>query len=161
GVSDDLAYYAALGMSLLGALVVILVLGRSIVTEGGSTYFVSFGLVILLVSTMYILTGLGMSLDWPVFVLARRELGSYFYSPIAYLTMFGFAFFSWFSFIAFLGRLADPQSFGPAIEPIVQRYILALYPVFTIIFVVPVLTMRLLSEEQRTGTMEVLLTAPV
>ena len=63
----------------------------------------AYGLVILLVGTLYVLTGLGMSLDWPVFVLARRELGSFFYSPIAYLTMFGFAFFSWFSFLAFLG----------------------------------------------------------
>jgi ABC-type transport system involved in multi-copper enzyme maturation permease subunit len=34
-------------------------------------------------------------------------------------------------------------------------------PVVSVIIVVPVLTMRLLSEERRTGTLEVLLTAPV
>src|SRR5207253_8241291 len=34
-------------------------------------------------------------------------------------------------------------------------------PVVAVAFVVPVITMRLLSEEKRTGTLEVLLTAPV
>ena len=36
-----------------------------------------------------------------------------------------------------------------------------LVPVLAIIFIVPAITMRLLSEEQRSGTIEVLLTAPV
>jgi ABC-type transport system involved in multi-copper enzyme maturation permease subunit len=40
-------------------------------------------------------------------------------------------------------------------------YIIDIFPVICAIFVVPVLTMRTLSEEQRTGTMEMLLTAPV
>jgi len=35
------------------------------------------------------------------------------------------------------------------------------FPVMSVIFVVPVLTMRLLSEEKRSGTLEVMLTAPV
>jgi ABC-2 type transport system permease protein len=46
-------------------------------------------------------------------------------------------------------------------EPIVVEYFLSLLPVIVVIFVPSVFTMRLLSEEQRTGTMEVLLTAPV
>src|SRR5205807_651435 len=46
-------------------------------------------------------------------------------------------------------------------EPIVRRYIVDLIPVIAQMFVVPVLTMRLLSEEKRTGTLEMVLTVPV
>jgi ABC-type transport system involved in multi-copper enzyme maturation permease subunit len=45
-------------------------------------------------------------------------------------------------------------------EPIVGRYF-GVMPIICLIFIVPVITMRLLSEERRTGTLEVLLTAPV
>jgi ABC-2 type transport system permease protein len=46
-------------------------------------------------------------------------------------------------------------------EPIIRFYFIALLPVFGIILEVPALTMRLMAEEKRTGTLEVLLTAPV
>jgi ABC-2 type transport system permease protein len=46
-------------------------------------------------------------------------------------------------------------------EPIVSNFILSWPSAICIIFVVPVLTMRLLSEEWRSGTLEVTLTAPV
>src|SRR3954447_7362783 len=49
----------------------------------------------------------------------------------------------------------------PLFEPIVAQYVFELIPVIVQIFVVPAITMRLLAEEQRTGTLEVLLTAPV
>src|SRR5260370_40137114 len=49
----------------------------------------------------------------------------------------------------------------PTIEPIVQHYVFGFIPVVLLIFMVPILTMRLLSEEKRTGTLEVLLTVPV
>src|SRR5438874_12989983 len=55
----------------------------------------------------------------------------------------------------------DPRRHFPIFEPIVQYFILDWPPVICVIFIVPVLTMRLLSEEKRTGTLEVLLTAPV
>lgn len=42
-----------------------------------------------------------------------------------------------------------------------RYYVFNLLPAVAMIFVVPVLTMRLLSEEKRSGTLEVLLTAPV
>src|SRR5437879_3140322 len=54
--------------------------------------------------------------------------------------------------------MEDRQVFA---EPIIRFYFIAWWPVITTIFIVPVLTMRLLSEEQRTGTLEVLFTAPV
>jgi ABC-type transport system involved in multi-copper enzyme maturation permease subunit len=46
-------------------------------------------------------------------------------------------------------------------EPIVSAFILQWSAVISTIVVIPVLTMRLLSEEKRSGTLEVLLTAPV
>ncbi len=46
-------------------------------------------------------------------------------------------------------------------EPIVAAYVLSFIPLIAQLFVVPVLTMRLLSEEKRSGTLEMLLTAPV
>jgi len=161
GISSDLAYYVALGISGVGALVILLSLGRSLFSSGGATYFTSYGLILLLVGLFYIATGAGMSLDWPVFVLTRRELGSFFYSPIAYLSMLGFAGVSWVSFLQFLELLTDADPRNPVIEPIVRNYLFAIFPVITICVIVPIMTMRLLSEEQRTGTMEVLLTAPV
>src|SRR5262249_53320611 len=50
---------------------------------------------------------------------------------------------------------------GSVEEPIVQYYFFALIPVLAVILQVPAITMRLLSEERRTGALEVLLTAPV
>ena len=39
-------------------------------------------------------------------------------------------------------------------EPIIKDFVLQLGPVISVIFVVPALTMRLLSEETRSGTLE-------
>src|SRR5256885_1271092 len=58
-------------------------------------------------------------------------------------------------------RSACWVSSSPLADPIIHFYFIAWWPVITTIFIVPVLTMRLLSEEQRTGTLEVLFTAPV
>lgn len=158
---SDLAYNAALAVAGVGLLVILIALGRSLAGAAGASYFVSHGVIFVFVGLLYLVTGAGMALDWPVFILTRRELGAYFFSPIAYLTLLGFAVFSWFSFMGFLDWLVDVDPRNPPLEPIVRNYLFALFPVFTVIFVVPILTMRLLSEEQRTGTMEVLLTAPV
>ena len=46
-------------------------------------------------------------------------------------------------------------------EPIVRYYFVALLPVLATLFLAPALTMRLIAEEKRTGSLEVLLTAPV
>lgn len=161
GIGSDLAYYTALGLAAAGLFLLLLVAARSLLSETGSVYFVSYGVIFSLLGLLYLATGAGLALDWPILVLTRRELGAYFFSPVAYLTLLGFTVFSWFSFMGFLDMLVEADPRNPPIEPIVRTYLFALFPVFTVIFVVPILTMRLLSEEQRTGTMEVLLTAPV
>src|SRR6202011_3337751 len=49
----------------------------------------------------------------------------------------------------------------PLFEPIVLPYIFDIIPVLMQMILVPVITMRLIAEEKRSGTLEVLLTAPV
>lgn len=80
----------------------------------------------------------------------RKEFGSYFVSPVAYIviTVFlgltGWLFFSAF----FLYNQAELRGF------------FGLLP-FTLAFFVPAITMRLFSEEFNTGSFELLLTLPV
>lgn len=85
-----------------------------------------------------------------IFAIARRELESYFVSPIAYVVTAAFLFISgyFFTFILFYTRQAT------------MRYLFGNLSIIAL-FVAPILTMRLLSEEKRSGTIELLLTSPV
>ncbi|HEY2955250.1 MAG TPA: ABC transporter permease [Candidatus Eisenbacteria bacterium] len=88
----------------------------------------------------------------PIRAVAARELRAYFDSPIAYvfLTVFaGAALFTFFNLQGFYTRgVADLRGlFGPL--PLLM------------ILLVPAVTMRLWAEEQKQGTLEVLLTLPV
>jgi ABC-type transport system involved in multi-copper enzyme maturation permease subunit len=96
-------------------------------------------------------------------VLTRRELGAFFYSPMAYFVLIAVSLMAWWGFLLFINRLI-PDSFGRTdrvMEPVVRYYFQTWIPIFVNLLAVPMLTMRLLSEEQRSGTLEVLLTAPV
>ena len=86
-----------------------------------------------------------------VLTLARREVAAYFVSPIAYVAMALFLVISGFFF-----ALADFRPGAPA----AMRSIFEVMMV-VLIFVLPILTMRSLSEEFRSGTIETLLTSPV
>src|SRR5207302_1511061 len=98
----------------------------------------------------------------PFVTLTRRELSSYFMSPIGYLVLGGMAVAQWIGYWEFVARLEAASRRGGGLpEPIVQFYIVALFPVIALTLQVPALTMRLLAEEKRTGSLEVLLTAPV
>jgi ABC-2 type transport system permease protein len=82
--------------------------------------------------------------------IAKKEFRGAFTSPVAYAYLVVFlAFTSWFFFRAFfvLGVATMRGFFG-------------LLP-WTLVFLLPALTMRLWSEERKLGTMEVLLTWPV
>ena len=84
------------------------------------------------------------------FVIAKRELTAFFVSPIAYVVGAAFLFITglFFFFTVAIDRVATfSQVFG--VIGIV------------LLFVAPILTMRLLSEEARLGTLELLLTSPV
>jgi ABC-2 type transport system permease protein len=93
------------------------------------------------------------------FTIARRELAAYFYSPIAYVVLGLFLVVQGIVFTVFLHFLNSPQAPPGA----VMSYFFGgtlLYWV-SVIFAVSFLPMRLLAEEQRSGTLETLLTAPV
>jgi ABC-2 type transport system permease protein len=85
-----------------------------------------------------------------VWIIARRELYAYFTSPIAYLVAAAFLFLCGVFFIAGVTSYGDAtlQSMFGSLS-------------IVMIFVAPVLTMRLISREQDLGTIELLLTAPV
>jgi ABC-2 type transport system permease protein len=108
--------------------------------------------------------GATLAFDNRILTLTRRELSAYFYSPIAYIVLFCTVVVAWDSFRDYLGFLV-PTIAGvggqPIPEPVVAGYYINWRPIICLIFFVPAITMRLLSEENRSGTLEVLLTAPV
>jgi ABC-2 type transport system permease protein len=82
--------------------------------------------------------------------IARRELGSYFYSPIAYVVMF--------LFLLICGALFF-NDFVPG-QPAVMRTLFD-WMVWLLVVAVPVLCMGLLAQERSTNTIETLMTAPI
>ena len=85
-----------------------------------------------------------------VWAIAKRELYAYFGSPIAYVVAAAFTFLCGLLFVGGVARMQDAtlQSVFGSLS-------------IVLIFIAPVLTMRLLSREQDQGTIELLLTAPV
>ncbi len=83
-------------------------------------------------------------------VLARRELLSYFVSPIAYVAMFLFLIAS---------GLAFALDFSPG-QPAIMRHLFE-WMLWFLTVVVPVLCMGAISQEWASGTIETLMTAPV
>jgi ABC-2 type transport system permease protein len=83
-------------------------------------------------------------------VIARRELSSYFYSPIAYVAMGLFLFITGFLFT---------KDFEPG-QPVAMRSIFDAM-VWVLVLVVPMLCMGLLAQEHASGTIETMMTAPV
>lgn len=175
GIVDKLGYRAALAMGYAGIVVFLVAFGRSVLPElfyhwgwmktVPEAYFIPAGLLLMGLGLLYALCAVGICSDNRLVVMTRRELAAYFYSPIAYVILFGFTALGALNFLFFLNELMpDPSPFmqrGPIPEPILQYYIVHIIPVVAVMFGVPALTMRLLSEENRSGTMEVLLTAPV
>lgn len=90
-------------------------------------------------------------------ILWKRETGALLLSPIAWVLLTCMALVSGFSFsqcVAYLGQ-------GVREFTVMQIYFYIFHFWFLLILMVPVLTMRLFSEEYKTGTIEMLLTAPV
>jgi ABC-type transport system involved in multi-copper enzyme maturation permease subunit len=154
------SYRAGLILGAVGLLGFSAGLIRSLLPE--SNFFLPSGLVLMGMSLTYVVIAVGICVDWPVIVMARRELAAYFYSPLAYLVLIGQLIFGWIMFIFFVETIDEMgNSRGGLFEPIIGNYIFSIIPVIVQMFFVPALTMRLLSEEKRSGTLEVLMTAPV
>jgi ABC-2 type transport system permease protein len=102
------------------------------------------------------------------FTICRKEMNSYFRSPIAYIVMALWAvlagFFFYFAMSFFVQRSIESTMQGQSFPMDVNEWVIR--PVFSNIsviglFLIPMITMRLFAEEKRSGTIELLVTSPV
>lgn len=104
-----------------------------------------------------------------ILIICRKEIKSYFSSPIAYLLMaifgviFGFFFYSATAFFVMRGMESQMMGRGPQPMDVNEWVIRPLLSNASVIglFLIPMVTMRLFAEEKRSGTMELLMTSPV
>jgi ABC-2 type transport system permease protein len=86
----------------------------------------------------------------PALVISRRELRTYFNSPVAYLVVAVFTIITGYLFFTqlFIEQQAEMRGF------------FGIMPVL-FMFLAPAITMRLLADEKSSGTLELLITMPV
>ena len=108
-----------------------------------------------------------------IFVIAERELKAYFVSPIAYVLLTVFLVLSGFFFSLILGNMVEGsarrammsaqsgQPPPPLDMPgeVSQAFLQVVSSIMLFLF--PMITMSLFSEEKKRGTIELLLTAPI
>ena len=82
-----------------------------------------------------------------------KELRSYFTSWLAYAVLAGWVFIAGYAFSMVLYAAVTAGTF--TLAPIYQNFVVML------MFIAPLLTMRLLAEERREGTIEMLFTSPL
>ena len=103
-----------------------------------------------------------------VFIIWRKELRSYFVSPIAYLLLamfaviFGFFFWNILGYFVFTGMESQMRGemYPMNLNEQVIRPLLSNVGVIGLFFI-PMITMRLFAEEKRSGTIELLVTSPI
>ena len=90
----------------------------------------------------------------PILTIARRELRGYFDSPIAYIVVVTFLLVAGWMFFSpfFLIGQAD-------LRPFFQPNLFS--PTALFVILVPAISMRLLAEERKSGTIELLSTLPI
>jgi ABC-2 type transport system permease protein len=126
-------------------------------------YAIPQGVLLMGVGLIYVCVSYFSCSDQPLAVLTRRELAAFAYTPVAYILLFVSSGFAAVSYYLFALPLLAPDKFGIMFEPIVKNLLAGNnFPAIIVtISVVPAITMRLFSEERRSGTLEVLLTTPV
>lgn len=103
-----------------------------------------------------------------VLIIWRKEMRSYFVSPVAYLLLamfaviFGFFFWNILGYFVFTGMESQMRGemFPMNLNEQVIRPLLSNVGVIGLFFI-PMITMRLFSEEKRSGTIELLVTSPI
>jgi ABC-2 type transport system permease protein len=101
--------------------------------------------------------------------IARRELLSYFVSPVAYigiggfLLMAGYFFISYFQmFQVYMARAAQMPMQAQQLnlnDFVIEGYFQTL--LILLVFILPMLTMKLIADERKNGTFELLITSPL
>jgi ABC-2 type transport system permease protein len=90
-----------------------------------------------------------------IWIIAKREYNLYFSSPVAYLVAFVVYLVLGIFFFLNLQVASFQTQYVPGVE-------ITISPLATmLVLIVPAITTRLLAEERRLGTIELLLTAPV
>ena len=89
--------------------------------------------------------------------LLKKELRTCFCSPVAFVVMFFFWVLTGGNFCWLLSQLAEGEPLTKATEWMFGGPLLS----FALPVVVPLITMRLVAEERKQGTMEALLTTPI
>ena len=103
-----------------------------------------------------------------IVAIAQKEIRSYFASPIAYVViglfalMFGFFYYTLLGLFIEQGMRMMGMQGGPT-QNVNEQMIRPLFlnASVLLLFVLPMITMRTYSEEKRSGTIELLLTAPL
>ena len=106
-----------------------------------------------------------------ILAIIEREMRAYFSSPIAYVVLTIFVFLSGVFFRTILAQVMQmglisqmqAQQFGPRpmdMPGMISRGFLSTMSVI-LLFMIPMITMGLFSEEKKRGTIELLLTAPL
>lgn len=85
-----------------------------------------------------------------VLAIMKRELQSFFFSPIAYIV-----FAAFMTIVGYLFWIVLATSKMATLEPMLYN------AAFILLLASPVLTMRLISEEKKSHTIELLLTSPI
>ncbi len=85
-----------------------------------------------------------------ILAIMKKELQSFFYSPVAYIV-----FASFLMIVGYLFWVILISSSMASLEPMLYN------AAFILLLASPVLTMRLVSEEKKSHTIELLLTSPV
>ncbi len=99
--------------------------------------------------------------------IARRDISSSFYTPLAYVVGAGFMFLTGFFFFNILQDFnvsAQQATLTSDVAPNLNDFVVTRYFQIidiVLIFLLPVLTMRALAEERRGGTFELLITSPI
>src|SRR5579885_2019647 len=103
-----------------------------------------------------------------IFTILKRELKSYFASPIAYIILVVFLVLSGIFFFFYLESFIRSQ-FDPRFQLFREKLNLnefVIRPYFgttsvVLLFMIPLITMRLIAEERKNFTAELLFTSPV
>src|SRR5437868_10954594 len=90
----------------------------------------------------------------PTLTIAKREFKSYFDSPLAYVVI------CLSLFLLGVGVFIWPRPFWQ-IDRATLSQMFEVIPIGLVVLIVPVVTMRLVAEEKRSGTLEMLITLPV
>lgn len=96
-----------------------------------------------------------------IWILARRELTTYLHAPLGYIVAVLFTLLQGFSFWYLVSAMADPTQPAPLGAALAGHFGGSVLSVTALVAAVAAIAMRLVAEDRRQGTFEVLLSAPV